>query len=128
MTVSYTHLDVYKRQALTNLSLGAKFTASLPADNPVVRASSAAAQAYAPGITSPTTLLLEAPGVGRDLGALVRRQLQMEKQQGVAAGIGPAQSPSGTPTGVMVARDGDAARMLVVFDSDPLGALSLIHI
>ena len=56
---------MYKRQ----LSLGAKFTASLPADNPVVRASSAAAQAYAPGITSPTTLLLEAPGVGRDLGA-----------------------------------------------------------
>jgi len=111
--------------ALTNLSLGAKFTASLPADNPVVRASSAAAQAYAPGITSPTTLLLEAPGVGRDLGALVRLQQQIEKQQGVAAVIGPAQIPSGTPTGVMVSRDGDAARMLVVFDSDPLGARAI---
>jgi len=107
---------------LTHVRLGVGFTESLPADNPVRVASKAAGTAFAPGITSPTTILLEGAGVARDVDELIRLQRLVERQQGVAAVLGPAQNLTRQQLGVFLARDGEAARMLVVLEHDPLEA------
>lgn len=110
---------------IRNLELGVGFTSALPADNPVRVASDAAVAGFAPGITSPTTLLVEAPGVSENLDELSRLQQQVESQPGVAGVIGPAQNVTRQPLGVVVSRSGDAARMMVILDHDPLGATAI---
>jgi RND superfamily putative drug exporter len=110
---------------LRHIRLGVGFTQSLPADNPVKAASRQAAIAFAPGITSPTTLLLEGRGVARDVDALVELQRSLRAQPGVAAVIGPAQNLTRQQLGVVLAKSGDAARMLIVLEHDPLEALAI---
>ena len=121
---------------LRSIELGVGFTQSLPSDNSVRHASDAAGSAFAPGVTSPTTLLVEGEGVTRQLDALVRFQTRIAAQPGVSGVFGPAQlsgvlpaalDVTHTPEGVVLAPSGDAARMLVVFDSDPLGARAIAN-
>ncbi len=107
---------------LRGIALGLGFTSSLPAGNSVSRAAEASAAGFAPGITSPTTLLIEGKGVTSDLAALARLQEQVEQQPGVAGVFGPAQNVVQRDLGVVLARSGDAARMLVVLDNVPLEA------
>ena len=110
---------------LTHVRLGVGFTESLPSDNSVRVASRAAGAAFAPGITSPTTILLEGAGVARDVDALIQLQRLVERQQGVAAVLGPAQNLTRQQLGVFLAQDGEAARMLVVLEHDPLEAVAI---
>jgi RND superfamily putative drug exporter len=119
---------------LRGIALGVGFTSSLPDDDPVRQAARQAAAAFAPGVTSPTTLLVEGPHVTDQLPALIRLQRALAAQPGVAGVFGPdqlsallpaAERITGTPAGVVLARDGSAARMLVVLDSDPLGARAI---
>ena len=110
---------------LRGLDLGLRFTTSLPPDNSVARAAAAAADGFAPGITSPTTLLLEGRSVTDQLDQLARFQHLISEQPGVAGVIGPAQNVSQRVLGVFLARTGDAARMLLVLDSDPLDARAI---
>ncbi len=110
---------------LHRLDLGVAFTSSLPPTNAVRVASDAAADAYAPGITSPTTLLVEQDGVGSRLPELERLQARIEAEPGVAGVIGPAQNVVDRPFDVVIARSGDAARMLVVLSHDPLDATAV---
>ena len=107
---------------LTHARLGVGFTQSLPGDNAVKRASDVAAQAFAPGITSPTTVLVEGPGAATDIDALIRLQRLIESQPGVAAVVGPAQNLTRQQLGVFLASSGGAARMLIVLEHDPLEA------
>ncbi len=110
---------------LLGLQLSAGFTTSLPADNPVRVAARAAAAGFAPGITSPTTLLVEGPHVGQDPARLVDLQHRIENQPGVAMVVGSAQMPPHLPVDIMVSADESAARMLVIFDHDPLAATAI---
>lgn len=107
---------------LKDLALGLGFTSSLPDDNPVSQAAAASAAGFAPGITAPTTLLFEGDGVTRDIAALSRLQEQVEELPGVAGVIGPAQNFTQQELGIVLARSGDAARMLVVLQNAPLEA------
>ncbi len=111
--------------SLRHVDLGVGFTSSLPRDNPVAQASRAAAKAFSPGITSPTTVLVEGHGVGTEAGALARLQQRVADQPGVASVIGPAQNFTRRNLGVVMSRSGDAARMLVVLDTDPLDATAI---
>jgi RND superfamily putative drug exporter len=105
-----------------DLDLGVGFSSSLPPDNPVALASDAAATAFAPGITSPTTLLVERAGVVEDVDRLVDLQHLVEREPGVAGVIGPAQNVTQRAFNVVLSRSGDAARMLIVLGHDPLAA------
>ena len=107
------------------LNLGVGFTSSLPAENPVSRASQAAAQAFAPGITSPTTILIEGQGITSQTDQLATLQALIQSQQGVAAVIGPAQNITGDEYNVVLAASGNAARMLVILGNDPLDATAI---
>ncbi|MEO7059460.1 MAG: MMPL family transporter, partial [Lapillicoccus sp.] len=110
---------------IMRLDLGVGFTSSLPDTNPVSLASAAAGTAFAPGITSPTTILIEKPGVTGDIPALAAFQTLVGRAQGVAAVIGPAQNFTLKAHNIVLAGSGNAARILVVLDHDPLDALAI---
>ena len=50
------------------------------------------------------------------------------RQPGVARVLGPDDSPFTDPEGIVLAEDGDAARFVVIFDSDPLAARAIDHV
>ncbi|MDQ6716251.1 MAG: MMPL family transporter, partial [Actinomycetota bacterium] len=110
---------------LAHINLGVGFTSSLPPDNTVARAAKAASQAFAPGITSTTTLLIEGPRVTDRLAELSQLQRRVEAEPGVAGVIGPAQNFTQRSFNVVLSKDGGAARMLVVLDHDPLDAVAI---
>jgi RND superfamily putative drug exporter len=108
-----------------DLDLGVGFSSSLPPDNPVALASEAAAEAFAPGITSPTTMLVERADVVEEADRLVDLQHLVEREPGVAGVIGPAQNITQRAFNVVLSTSGDAARMLIVLNHDPLDATAI---
>ncbi len=110
---------------LLRLDLGVSFVNALPGDTDVRRAAAAAQSGFALGILSPTVVLVE----GEDITSK-RRQLAdlgslLEQQPGVAGVLGPGNQPLPQEVGVLLARDGDAARYLVVLEDKPLGATAI---
>lgn len=98
---------------------------TLPVGNPVREAAEAAAAGFAPGVLSPTEIIVERPGVTADRAALAALQREIEAQPDVAAVVGPALPPVAgdvLPVGLLLAPGGDAARYFVVFSHDALGA------
>ncbi|WP_328309699.1 MMPL family transporter [Actinomycetospora sp. NBC_00405] len=101
-------------------------TDSLPAGNPVRVAWESAATGFAPGVLSPTEILLTGPGITARRDSLARLQQELEDRPGVAGVLGPTQGrlPSSVPDryALFLGPEGDAARFLLVLDADPLGA------
>ncbi|HEU4449049.1 MAG TPA: MMPL family transporter [Gaiellaceae bacterium] len=103
------------------LELGVEPIGSLPAGSEPVRAAEAAAEGFAPGVLSPTLLLVEQAGLGGLREELLRFQRLLEAEPGVAGVIGPGTLPASVPRGVAVSETGAAARFVVLAESDPLG-------
>ena len=127
-----------------DLRLGSPLIGELPASASAVRASTAASDGFAPGILSPTEILVIGPGVAGQTGALARLQDELARQPGVAELAGPGNFPgqpgasgqtgaSGQPGGSgaaaslnpMLASSGGAARFVVVEQTDPLDATAI---
>jgi RND superfamily putative drug exporter len=121
--------------AARDLRLGSPLIRELPASATAVRASTAASDGFAPGILSPTEILVIGPGVARQSAALARLQDELARQPGVAELAGPANF-AGQP-GVsgavgtlnpMLASSGGAARFVVVEKTDPLDATAISRV
>ncbi len=97
----------------------------LPPDNDARRAYVAATDGFAPGVISPTVLLVEGPGITRRRDDLRELQERIEDLPGVAQVVGPREQPSGRNLGAVYSRSRNAVRYLVVFDADPLGARAI---
>jgi len=110
---------------LARLDLGVAFVQSLPEDDPVQVAAAAAAEGFAAGILSPTEILLEGEGLGARPEALAELGRRLDAEPGVAGVVGPRDLPVTGELGILVSQSGDAARYLVVFDTDPLGATAI---
>lgn len=106
---------------LPGMRLGFTSVHGLPADAQERQAANAVSAAFAPGMLAPTEILVER--TGGDEAALVRLQAAIRRQPGVAAVAGPAEQP--VETDVAAFRQGDAARYIVAFDSDPHGAAAI---
>jgi RND superfamily putative drug exporter len=104
----------------TELGLG--FIGALPPGNEVRQAADAADEGFAAGVLSPTEIDLELPGIALRRDQLARLEDLIRREPGVAQVIGPREQPAAPAPQILVTRDGGAARMAVVFDSDPLGA------
>jgi RND superfamily putative drug exporter len=113
---------------LTGLRAGVAPVAALPDENPVRVATEAATAGFAPGILGPTEIILFAPSITTDPAALAALASALEREPGVAAVLGPGDVPVQRELRVFLAPGGDAARLLVVFDSDPLGAAAINHL
>ena len=108
-----------------NLDLGFAVIDSLPSHFEARRAAEAAGEGFAPGILSPTVLLLEGSELQDRRPELDRLQALLERQPGVAFVAGPANQPSRVSVGAVVSTAGDAARYVIVFDSTPLSATTI---
>jgi putative drug exporter of the RND superfamily len=111
---------------LTSLREAVSPMDSLPAGNPVRVAWEGAAAGFAPGVLSPTEILLTGPDITARPESLTRLQRALEVRPGVAGVLGPVQGrlPETVPDryALFLGPQGDAARFLVVLDADPLGA------
>lgn len=105
-----------------DLRLDFSFTAGLPAGEPAQQAAEAAGRGFARGVVSPTVLLVEGAGVTDERTALTRLQNRLSDVAGVAGVLGPGELPVDEGRGLLLSESGRAARLLLVLDSDPLGA------
>jgi RND superfamily putative drug exporter len=101
------------------------FTAGLPREDAVAEGAAVLDEVGLRGIAAPTEVVIEQRGVAAERTALTAMQAKLAEQPGVARVLGPADSPFTDPRGVVLAAGGDAARFLVVLDSDPLAAQAI---
>jgi RND superfamily putative drug exporter len=111
---------------LSQLDLGLSFVRSLPQDSEPRRAAAAAGEGFAPGIVSPTEVLLEGPGLGSRREELVRLEELLADQPGVASVVGPREEAPGPRSRIWTTDN--AARYAVVLDEDPLGSTAIDHL
>jgi len=108
-----------------SMPLGSPLIGELPSTSQAVRAASAAGDGFAPGILSPTEVLVIGPEVSGQTAALARLQRELAGQPGVAELAGPASLATTGPLNPMLAASGWAARFLVVERTDPLDATAI---
>ena len=108
------------------LGLGSPLIGEMPASSDVARAGAAAAAGFAPGILAPAEVLVIGPGAGSQTAAANRLEAALRRQPGVASVVGPSALPaSASSDNPMVARDGQAIRFALVYDTDPLNATAI---
>ncbi|MBW0113646.1 MMPL family transporter, partial [Pseudonocardia sp. KRD-182] len=110
---------------LSDLRAGVAPIAALPGENPVRVATEAAREGFSPGILGPTQIILTGPGITGEPAALADLSDAVARQPGVSSVLGPGDLPLEGEQGVFLSPDGGAARLLVVLDSDPLGAVAI---
>jgi RND superfamily putative drug exporter len=116
-----------------HLQLGSPLINELPAASEGRAAQSAAAEGFSPGILAPTDILVIGPGVASQTTALTRFQRELAAAPGVAELAGPATLhdvtgiPAGTPNPLLT-KSGNAARFVLVADTDPLDATAINHL
>lgn len=94
----------------------------IPPGTVEAQAAKAAATGFAAGMVSPTEVIVEQPGIGARRSELARLEDRVTHEAGVGGVVGPREQVPGMPQGVFVARDGNAARIVVILESDPYGA------
>lgn len=110
---------------LLRTHLGLDFVSSLPRTNEVHRAASAAAAGFAPGVLSPTEIIVQQGGIAARSDGLSRLEALIGRQPGVAGVIGPREQPADPALAFATSKDGSAARYVVVFAADPLGSAGI---
>jgi len=106
------------------LGLGSPLINEMPSSSDVVRAGTAAAAGFAPGILAPTEVIVTGHGAGSQTAAGNRLQDALRRQPGVASVVGPSALPVSSPN-PMIARNGEAIRFALVYDTDPLNATAI---
>jgi putative drug exporter of the RND superfamily len=110
---------------LARLEVGNTLIRGLPDDAEPEVAYRQAAQGFTPGILSPTVVIVEGRGVADRRRELRVLQRLVAERRGVAQVFGPEQQPFAGDFGAVYSPDGDAARLLVFFRSDPLGSQAI---
>ncbi len=105
-----------------DMSLNLSFANGLPADNPVQQAQAAADEGFAQGIISPSVLLLEGPDLTQRTDSLEQLATEIDEVPGVAGVLGPDGLPANRGREMILSPTGEAARLLLVLDADPLDA------
>ncbi len=115
----------YAASATRSTALGLTLLRGLPAHNEVKRGAEAAGAGFAPGILSPTELLLEGNDLRSRRDALVRFQALLANQQGVAGVAGIANQPERVRQPLFINSPGDAARFAIILKDDPLSTRAI---
>ena len=106
---------------LFTLEVGNRTITGLPPGSEPAEAYRQASKGFAPGILSPTMILIEAEGIAERRDDLVRLQEEIASRRRVAEVVGPRQVQTPVDFGAVYAGNGDAARLLVILDADPFG-------
>ena len=110
---------------LPGTKLAFRLTTGLPADTQEARAAKAAADGFTPGITAPTTVLVEGADVAGHSARLVRLEQALAAQPGVAGVLGPREQIPQAPENLFVSEDRGAARYVVILNEGPLGSRAI---
>ncbi len=110
---------------LTRLDTGQTLIRGLPNGSGAREAYEQVRSGFVPGVLSPTVVLVEGDAVTGQRAELIELQRRLAGVRGVAAMIGPRQQQLKVEFGAVYAPSGDAARMLAIFDSDPLGSRAI---
>jgi RND superfamily putative drug exporter len=105
--------------------LGVTNISGLPASAQERIGAEDAGRGFAPGMLAPAQVIVARPGIAADTDGLARLQGELRRQPGVAAVVGPADTPFLRGRGVLTSASGGAARFLVAYDTDPYGATAL---
>ncbi len=116
---------MYAASFLRDAGLGISLTDELPANAEAARAADAAGRGFAPGITSPSEIVVQRDGITSETSPLARLTLLVSKEPGVAGVVGPGTLPPRVTPSVFLAQNGSAARMAVFLSPDPLGVEGL---
>jgi RND superfamily putative drug exporter len=104
---------------LTRTELALRLISGLPPDTQEREAAEAAGRGFAPGVLSPTVLLVEG---GASRAALVKLEQELGQQPGVAAVLGPREQIPQGPDDLFVDSEGSGARFAIIFEHSPLGS------
>jgi RND superfamily putative drug exporter len=104
------------------VDLGISFVSSLSRSTEVRQGADAAARGFAPGVLSPTDVILEQRGLGAHRAQLARLQRLIAAEPGINAALGPGAPLPDSVRRFVLSRDGAAARFVVLLDQDPTGA------
>ena len=107
------------------LELGNPLIRGLPSGSEPRQIYEQVEEAFAPGVVAPTTLIVEGEGIAEQQEELEALQAVLGAQAGVAGVVGPATKPVRQDFGAVVAESGDAARYVLVPETDPLGAAAI---
>lgn len=110
---------------LAQARLDLSFTAGLPRDDGVSKGAQLLDEAGIRGISAPTEVLIEQAGVTAQREPLSRLEELVSDQPGVVRVLGLADLPTQRARGLVLAQSGNAARLVVVFDTDPLAATAI---
>jgi putative drug exporter of the RND superfamily len=110
---------------VVDIRLGVTAVSGLPAGAEERTAATAAAKGFQPGMLAPTQVIVTRPGVTSDTAQLAALGSELGRQPGIASVVGPADAPFEHGRGLLTSRSGNAARFLVVYDSDPYGATAI---
>ncbi len=113
---------------LSHARLDLSFTAALPKTDGVSEGADLLSKSGLRGISAPTEILVEQPGIVGERAALARLQESISRQPGVTKVFGPADLPTSDVYGLVLAQSGNAARYIVVYDTDPLGSTAIAHV
>jgi putative drug exporter of the RND superfamily len=119
LVVLCTSLLLLAATGISHARLAFRLISGLSSHTEERRAADAAGRGFAPGVLSPTILLVQGGGSRT---ALVKLEQELEEEQGVAGVIGPREQIPRAPGDLFVKSDGSAARFAVIFDKSPLGS------
>jgi RND superfamily putative drug exporter len=112
-------LLVLAATGLSRTELALRLISGLSSSTEERQAATDAARGFAPGVLSPTVLLVEGEA---QQSALVKLEEELDEQKGVAAVLGPREQFPRAPDDLFVDSEGHAARFAVVFEHSPLGS------
>jgi RND superfamily putative drug exporter len=115
-------LLVLAATGLRQTELAIRLISGLPSDTQQRRAAEAAGLGFAPGVLSPTVLLVEGAGISARRAELVRLEEDLAEEPGVAGILGPREQIDEAPRGLFLASAGNAARYAVILRESPLGS------
>lgn len=110
---------------VTKLEVGNRTITGLPIGSEPRVAYREASAGFAPGILSPTIVLVEGEQVAAQRRELRRLQGVIDERPAVATVAGPGQARVPVDYGAVYSPTGDAARLVVVLDRDPLGSRAI---
>jgi putative drug exporter of the RND superfamily len=84
-----------------------------------------AGRGFAAGMLAPAQVIVARPGIAAETAGLARLGDELLRQPGVAAVVGPADTPFLRGRGVLTSASGGAARFLVAYRTDPYGAAAI---
>ena len=115
----------FAASGLSRLHVGISLVDDLPQTSAESRAAHAAELGFADGIVSPSEVVIEQAAIGDKKSQLAHLEEEVSKEPGIASVVGPREQVPGLPEGVFVAKDGNAARIVVILKDDPYSARAI---